>query len=292
MTQTVRFTKMHGLGNDFIVIDDRENTLKLSTDHIKKLCDRRFGIGADGIILVHNAVDDHADFSWWFANSDGTFPEMCGNGTRCFARYVFDNGLLDEGQNEFILQTLDGDKPIRIFQSARGFEKASVEMGIASCKPKDTGVDLKANEEDLQIDAPLVVQGVLYHVTAVTMGNPHAVLFVDESGIDQSDETVLILGPRIEEADEFPEKTNVEFVRIIDKSCISMRVWERGVGETLACGTGACAAAFAAYKKGLINNSVKVQLLGGNLHIDIASDDSILMTGPAESAFTGTVTLI
>lgn len=292
MTHSISFTKMHGLGNDFIVIDDRENTIRLSTEQIKFLCDRRFGIGADGIMLVHNATDEHADFSWWFANSDGTFPEMCGNGVRCFARFLVDNNLLDPGCDEFILQTLDGNKTIRIVRNEQVFQRAEVQMGIASSKPTDTGVTLEVNEDGLQIDAPLIINGILYLITAVTIGNPHAVLFVDESGIDLTDEYVLDVGPRIELSCEFPEKTNVEFVRVIDRGSISMRVWERGVGETLACGTGACAAAFAAYKKGLVDNSVKVELLGGELYINIADDDSLLMSGPAVSVFTGTVDLV
>lgn len=282
---------MHGLGNDFIVIDDRENTLKLTTESIIALCDRRFGIGADGIILVHNPIDDSADFSWWFANNDGTFPEMCGNGTRCFARFVVENGLLPDDRDEFILQTLDGNKPIQVYRGTQGFDRAAVQMGRASVSPEDTGVNLAPNQDGLQIDSTLIIKGTLYKVTAVNIGNPHAVLFVDETGIDQTDEYVLGLGPRIEAAEEFPEKTNVEFVRVLDRDRISMRVCERGVGETLACGTGACAAAFAAYKKGLVDNSVTVELLGGELHIDIGSDNSILMTGPAESVFTGTIKL-
>ncbi|MDR1775298.1 MAG: diaminopimelate epimerase [Actinomycetes bacterium] len=270
----LNFTKMHGLGNDFIVATDLDGTLRLTTEQIALICDRHFGIGADGLMLVRTPADANtADFSWWFANADGSFPEMCGNGTRCFARYVLEQGLLPAGAETVRLETLAGVKTIRIQTDAAGvFQRASVDMGHATYE-----------------DEVISLQGRDFR--CVSMGNPHAVTFVDRLEMRYGAPPVGGVGPLIETDAVFPNKTNVEFVHPVSMELLEMRVWERGVGETLACATGACATAVAAYLQGYCDPNVRVRLLGGDLDVAIAPDFRITMSGPATTVYAGTIEL-
>lgn len=281
------FTKMHGLGNDFIVIDDMAEELDLSAEAVQWLCDRNFGIGADGLMLVRPATVSEADFAWWFRNSDGSVAEMCGNGIRCFAKYVADRGLLPTGTESVRVETLVGVLGVRLFRGSDGVvESATVDMGEPILEPTRVPTTLHGvGESDAAISQLLDTEMGEYEVTAVSMGNPHCVVFVD----DVEDAPVHTLGPVIETHPAFPKKTNVEFVEVTDRATIKVRVWERGVGETLACGTGACAAVVATSLSGRGGREMTVELPGGELEISWAKDGRVLMTGSATEVFTGTL---
>lgn len=281
---------MQGIGNDFIVIDDRNERLHLSTDEVIALCDRRFGIGADGVMLIRNPKNAQADFSWWFVNNDGSVPEMCGNGSRCFARYVFEKGLIDPETNTFVLETLCGLKTIKInTDKSRNFVSARVDMGQALSLPAAIPTTLGTNEDGYVLHQSLTTaSGREVIVNGVNVGNPHAVLFADENPLILEDELFYLLGPELEKDIHFPAKTNVEFIQVDSPHHLTMRVWERGVGETFACGTGACASAFAAYLSGRTKNQVEVALKGGNLQIEINENHEVFMTGTAHTVYTGT----
>lgn len=290
MSKSLKFSKWQGLGNDFILIEEMAKETSLDPADIVFLCDRRFGIGADGIMMPRPAADAEHDFSWFFANSDGTLPEMCGNGIRAFALHLKDAGLLDSSATSVSIETLAGTKVAEYL----GDDLVRVDMGLADAKPNAELVSLESANAEL-IDVPLelhpnpFIAGDELKISFVSMGNPHAVIFTEELGLHLNDELVQGLGPIIEAHPAFPQKTNVEFIERINNSELKMRVFERGVGETLACGTGACAAAYAAYKKGLVGTLVKVHLLGGILEIEIKEDDRIFMTGPAKKVFSGEV---
>ena len=261
---------MEGLGNDFIVMDDRDEQLDFSPEAVCALCDRHFGIGADGLILLRPATDASADFSWGFFNSDGSIAEMCGNGIRCVGAYLAEEGLIDGDQDQVAIQTRVGIKTIRILRDAEGrFQAAEVDMGCA-----------------VILDESREVAGT--ELFCVSMGNPHAITFVP----DVDGAPVTTLGPRIERDEAFPQKTNVEFACVQDRATIRLRVWERGVGETLACGTGACATAVAAFRKGLCDARVTVILPGGPLQITIdPATLRVIMMGPARIVFKGSILL-
>lgn len=284
------FTKMHGNGNDFIVIDDRDEQLSFTIEGVIKLCDRRFGIGADGLMLLRKPADDRADFAWWFVNNDGSVPEMCGNGSRCLARFVFDHKLLPAGARSFVLETLSGLKKIDILTHEDGtFKAARVNMGTALSLPNAIPTSLGSDESGQVLhQAFTTASGRRVIGNCVNVGNPHLVLFMDENpGIDE-DEIFYQLGPELEQDQHFPTKINVEFITVDSPSHITMRVWERGVGETLACGTGACASAFAAMLTGRTGTHVTVTLAGGDLDVEITNNHEIFMTGEALEVFTGT----
>ena len=287
---TVKFTKMQGIGNDFIVIDDRESLIHLSKEQVIELCDRRFGIGADGVMLIRPATHPDADYSWWFVNNDGSVPEMCGNGSRCFARYVYEHGLLPDGATSFVLETLCGLKKIDIVTHSDGtFKAARVNMGTAVSLASAIPTTLENNAEGQATGLALTAtNGAELIVSCVNIGNPHTILFTDENQNITGDENFFTLGPAIESDPHFPQKTNVEFIEPLDSSTIRMRVWERGCGETLACGTGACASAFASYLTGRTGDDVTVHLKGGDLRVEIAQNHEIFMTGEAENVFEGT----
>lgn len=285
----INFTKMQGIGNDFIVIDDRLSQVHLSKQQVVNICDRRFGIGADGVMIIRPADTSEADFSWWFVNSDGSIPEMCGNGSRCFARYVYEHDLLSEGAHSFVLETLSGLKNIEIITNDDAtFKAARVNMGIAKSHTAAVPTTLENNAEGTAIGLQLKTAiGKDVIVNCVNVGNPHTILFTDENNDIEGDENFYKLGCAIENDSHFPEKTNVEFIDIIDNSTISMRVWERGCGETLACGTGACASAFAAHLTNRTGSDVAVHLAGGDLRIEITEKCELFMTGSAENVFEG-----
>jgi len=274
------FTKMQGLGNDFVVFDNMggHDDIELTPEIARILCDRRFGIGADGVFTLHAASDEAvADIYWDFYNSDGSVAEMCGNAARCVARYIFDKGLwpIEEdgtGYGELRLKTLAGVKSIGLkLDDGGNFSGARVDMGIAGI---DTDVELGGRS-----------------YSRVSMGNPHAVTFVDQLDGEFGTAPVSTEGPEIEVDSVFPYKTNVEYAVVESTDRIRMRVWERGAGETLACGTGACATAVAARLKGLADDVVTVELLGGPLLIEVTPEYRVFKTGPATEVFAGTIEL-
>jgi diaminopimelate epimerase len=273
---------MHGLGNDYIYIDAINQDLSGVDlpDLAVKLSDRNFGIGGDGIILI--CASEAADFRMRMLNADGSESEMCGNGMRCFAKYVYDHGLTDK--TELVVETGAGPiKPRMTVENGR-VTVVTVDMGEPRLARKDIPMAGEPADEPV-IDEPLFVDGQEYRVTCVSMGNPHCAQLVDS--VESA--PVTTLGPRIELHEAFPQRTNVEFIRVERPDLVHMRVWERGSGETLACGTGACASAVAANLLGLADRSCTVRLRGGDLAIEWAENDHVFLTGPAVEAFAGEV---
>lgn len=270
---------MHGLGNDFIIIDAEElNKTELSQSELaKKLCDRKFGIGGNGLIIVNPPdINSNCDINWRILNSDGSEPEMCGNGIRCFAKYAYDKGLVNN--KKFSVCTLAGEIVPEILEDGQ----VRVDMGapVLEAKKIPTTID----ELDCIIEYPLDINGEEVSITAVSMGNPHCIIFTK----GDSQKQALKIGPILEKHEIFPEKTNVEFVKVISKNKIKVDVWERGCGITLACGTGACASLVAASLNELSEDKAEVELPGGILFIEWLRDENkIFMTGPAEYVFEG-----
>lgn len=294
----LRFTKMHGLGNDFILIDCLRpegagiEPVDLPTV-ARRLCHRRFGIGADQLLLL--SPSGVADFRMGIFNADGSEVEMCGNGIRCVAKYIWDRGLTNK--KVIGVETLAGiirpekiDDLVRVDMGEPVFDPEKIPLdirrksGAGSRKP---GEELKAQKSKAVIDYPLQIDDREFKITCVSMGNPHAVIVVD----NVSEYPVAYYGPLIENHQLFPKRTNVEFVEVLSRAEIMMRVWERGAGETMACGTGASASAVAAHLKGLTERDVSVRLTGGALRIEWAGDGRVYMTGPAVEVFTGEVDL-
>lgn len=271
----INFTKYHGLGNDFIVIENLDGRFDLRADIVRAICDRHFGVGADGLILVKES--SVADYSMDYRNADGSVAEMCGNGIRVFAKYIFDH--LRPVQT-IQIETRAGIKAVELSVEAGTIEAITVNMGEPLLSPRDIPI---VSEEDRYVSESLLVRGTEYHVTGVSMGNPHCVIFVAD--VDRV--PVRDHGPIIEEHELFPAKTNVEFVQVQAADRLRLRVWERGVGETLACGTGACAALVAANLNGLTGRRAQVELPGGHLVVEWLDDDSVIMTGPANEVFSG-----
>ncbi len=273
----INFVKMHGLGNDFILIDCINQKINNPREFAIKYCDRRFGIGADQLLLIYPS--EIADFKMRIFNADGSEVEMCGNGIRCFAKYIWDRGL----SNKEILhvETLAGMiKPKKIG------ELVQVDMGMPEFHPSKIPVDA---EGERAFDLLVEISGWHAKINCVSMGNPHAVIFLNEN---PKNFAVTKYGPLIENHPIFPKRTNVEFAFVNNSKEITMRVWERGAGETLACGTGACATAVAAIFKGLTDKKVIVHLLGGDLQIEWADDGHVYMTGPAEEVFEGMLKIL
>ena len=286
MTNQVEFTKMHGLGNDYIYFDCIENPNLISEPNkvAPSLSDRHFGIGGDGIVLILKADVDGAEYRMRMFNSDGSEAEMCGNAIRCVTKYLCDHDYVTG--DEVNVQTGAGILHIVISRDAEGnFTQARVDMG----EPQLNGLMIPVNidKEPVVAEDIKLSNGKKYKFTAVSMGNPHAVIFVD----DITDEQVLQDGPLAEIHDLFPNKINVEFVRIISPTEVQMRVWERGAGETLACGTGASAVTVACVLNDLTARKITVHLVGGDLEIEWAENNHVFMTGPAITAYTGTVNI-
>lgn len=277
----MRFTKMHGTGNDYIYVNGFEEKVDNPPALAIQLSDRHKGIGSDGLVLI--LPSDTCDFKMQMFNSDGSESEMCGNASRCIGKYVYDNGLTSK--KEITLETLSGEKTLHLFvNQANKVDKVTVDMGI----PVLDGTLIPTTfEQATIINQPIfLVDNLNFNITCVSMGNPHTVIFVDN--VSQID--LPKIGPKIENADFFPNRTNTEFVEKISNNYLKMRVWERGAGETLACGTGACATVVAAVLNGLTNRKCTVQLLGGNLEIEWReSDNHVYMTGNAVTVFTGEV---
>ena len=275
----IKVTKMQGCGNDFVILD-YEEFLKLNLempDVAKKLCDRHFGIGADGLIIPNTQTQD-ADIGWFFYNSDGSTAQMCGNGLRCLAKYVHDKKVIKK--NEFTVKTLAGIMTPKIMDDGN----VRVNMSKPILDPEKIPFIPAEN-----LNYKIAVNNIIFEGNAVSMGNPHFVIFVSPE--ENLMELAKKYGPIIETSAEFPEKTNVEFVRILSTDKIELCVWERGCGITLACGTGACAAVTAGVLKGCLKNSVQVKLPGGTVKIDWAGNKvhpnrDIFLSGQAEYVFT------
>lgn len=302
------FSKLHGAGNDFIVFDDFSRDIDLTQKQVAWLCDRHFGIGADGVILVRPSDDPACVAYMHYINSDGTLAEMCGNGVRCFAKHLVDRGHVPAGEGHFVADTLAGRRPIAFEVDEQGkLATATVDMGRPHLDPQRVPTLLAANAKtedgcDFVLDALIDSPWGRFAFTCVSMGNPHAVCFID-SMADLPDElfsqpqnkdihTLFVdrIGSYFEGNHLFPEKANIEFAVVHDHG-IDMRVYERGCGETLACGTGACATAVAACLSKRADRTVDVHLPGGVLGIVWRDDGHVLMTGPATESFSGTVRL-
>ncbi len=273
----MKFTKMHGCGNDYVYINCFEEKVENPTELAKKVSNRNFGVGSDGMILI--CPSDKADFRMDMYNADGSQSEMCGNGIRCVGKYVYDYGLTDK--EEVSVETLAGIKYLK-FQIENGKVKMiTVDMGEPELIAKNVPV---ISENEKAIDEEIIVDGKAYKMTCVSMGNPHSVVFVDST----ADFPLEEVGPKFESHERFPRRVNAEFVQVLSDEEVNMRVWERGTGETLACGTGTCATAVACILNGKTKDEVKVHLLGGDLIIKWDKETNhIYMTGPAAVVFDG-----
>ena len=278
----MKFMKMHGCGNDYVYVDGAREKIpaERKSEVVKFLSDRHFGIGGDGVIFINPS--DVADFEMEMYNMDGSRSEMCGNGIRCVGKYVYDHGLTQKtsltivscGKIKYLELTVEDGK----------VTKVRVNMGSPILEAAEIPV---VAEKSPVVDTPITVDGKEYRMTCVSMGNPHAVVYVDEM-ID--DETMAKIGPLFEHHERFPRRVNAEFVKVLSRERVQMRVWERGTGETLACGTGACAVTVASILNGLTEDSITVELLGGNLEIFWDRKENVVyMTGPATTVFEGEI---
>jgi diaminopimelate epimerase len=272
----MNFWKMHGLGNDYVVIDNRDGKIaeKEAPEAAKKLCERRLSVGADGLLLVYPSKK--ADVRMRIFNADGSEAEMCGNGVRCFAKFCYENSIVKKA--EFEVETLAGVKPVWLTVKDGEVKRVKVDMGAPNWNR--TALPMVGEgtciNEDIQVD-----EDETYNVTCLSMGNPHCVIFVEN--VDES--PVEYIGPIIENHRAFPKRTNVGFVQVVGKNELKVRVWERGCGETLACGTGTCAAVAAANKLGKVKDKVTVHVLGGDLQVEVGK--TLFLSGAAEKVFEG-----
>ena len=280
----MKFTKMEGIGNDYVYVDCTKNELEEPSKVAIKVSDRHFGIGSDGLILI--CKSDVADFKMKMFNSDGSEAEMCGNGIRCVGKFIYDNNLSQK--TDLTIETLAGIKKLKLNVENNKVSTVTVDMGEPILEAKIIPVDganIYKSTDGIDFNkVNIKLKDKQFEFTCVSMGNPHAVTFIDDT-----DNFDLDTYGKIAEVDKhFPKKVNAEFIQIIDRNNIKMRVWERGSGETLACGTGACASAIACYLNGLTDRNVNVHLLGGDLMIKWNEEDNhIYMTGPATTVFTG-----
>ncbi len=275
----MKFTKMQAIGNDFIIIDLFRETLPNPKKVAPFLCDRHFGIGADGLIIV--GPSEKHDFSMRVINSDGSEAEMCGNGIRCLARYVVENKYTDK--SEFVTESLRGPHSQRVSVADGHFIDVTTFMGAPLLRR--SLIPMTGPDAEQVVNEPFAVDGREYRITLVNVGNPHCVVFVDD--VDAID--LPNIGPKFENHPSFPKRINTEFIQFLDRNNLRMRVWERGVGETLACGTGATASAVAAILNGLTYDTVMVHLRGGDLTIQWRDHRDLYMTGSAHTVFTGEI---
>lgn len=273
----MKFTKMQGLGNDYVYVNCVEKKLENASQIAIAVSDRHYGIGSDGLILINSS--EVADFEMEMYNADGSRGEMCGNGIRCVGKYVYDYGLTDK--THVTIETLAGIKYLDLQVENGKVKQVRVNMGSPLLKPEEIPIAL---EGENVMDVPISINDTVYRMTGVGMGNPHTVVFLND--IEQM--KIEEIGPKFENHSYFPNRVNTEFVKVIDRTHVEMRVWERGSGETLACGTGACAVAVACILNGLTEEDVTVSLLGGDLQIQWERKENIVyMTGPAEVVFEG-----
>ena len=278
----MKFTKMHGCGNDYIYVDGAREIIpaERKSEVVKFLSDRHFGIGGDGVIFINPS--DVADFEMEMYNMDGSRSEMCGNGIRCVGKYVYDHGLTRKTSLSIV--SCGKIKYLELTVEDGRVTKVRVNMGSPVLEATEIPVVAKQSPV---VDIPITVDGREYRMTCVSMGNPHAIVYVDEM-ID--DETMAKIGPLFEHHECFPQRVNTEFVKVLDRERVQMRVWERGTGETLACGTGACAVTVASILNGLTEDGITVELLGGNLEIFWDRKENVeYMTGPATTVFEGEI---
>jgi len=269
---TQPFIKMHGIGNDFVVIDARQQGLTFSRDHVRAISDRHTGIGCDQLLIIEKPCDEHADIFMRIYNTDGSESEACGNGTRCVASLI----MAQNNAAHCIIETLAGLLDCEIAENGL----VSVDMGPANLDWRDMPLSKAMDTLHLGIDS-----GPLQDPVGVNMGNPHAVFFVaDAQAVD-----LTVHGPICEQHKLFPARANIGVARIISEDEIRLRVWERGVGETLACGSGACAAVVAASRRGLINRKASVHLIGGTLIVEWMPDNHVMMSGPVTTSFSGVI---
>lgn len=286
----MKFTKMHGLGNDYVYVNGFEEHLKNPSQVAEYVSDRHRGIGSDGLIIIKPSRE--ADFEMEMYNADGSRGEMCGNGIRCVGKYVYDYGLTDK--TEISIETLGGIKYLELTVVDGKVRRVKVDMGKPELRAERIPIIMEGyepgkGESGTVVDAPIEVDGKEYHMTGVSMGNPHDVIFINDIEEIKNLEMEKI-GPKFENHERFPNRINTEFVYIFDRTDVLMRVWERGSGETQACGTGACAVAVSCILNGLAERELDVRLLGGTLHIKWDEDTGhVFMTGPAEVVFDGEI---
>lgn len=281
-----QFTKMQGCGNDYIYVNGFTEKIpqEEKTELVRHISDRHFGIGGDGVIFINPSAE--ADFEMEMYNADGSRAEMCGNGIRCVAKYVYDKGLTDKTDISVI--SCGQIKYLQLFLKEGQVDTVRVNMGAPELRPEripvtvaEAGMPL---EKERIVNAPIIVQGKEYKMTCVSMGNPHAVIFLE----DVTNLEIEQIGPYFENHERFPKRINTEFVKVLDKKIVQMRVWERGTGETLACGTGCCATVVACILNGLTDEKVTVKLLGGEIEIEWDREANLVyMTGPAVTVFEG-----
>ncbi len=283
------FTKMEGCGNDYVYINGFSEKVPQEDKPalVRRLSDRHFGIGGDGVIFINPAGE--ADFEMEMFNADGTRAEMCGNGIRCVGAYVREHGLTD--RDDFTVVSMGAVKKLHLTMSGSHTESVRVDMGRPILEPEKVPTLLRAsgsNASSPVLDVPLSVGGRDWQITCVSMGNPHAVVFL-EDGERPEELDLPAIGPLFEDHEVFPRRTNTEFVQVLTPGHVKMRVWERGTGETLACGTGCCAIAVAGVLSGRTERKVQVDVLGGSLLIEWNEDGTVWMTGPATTVFEGTI---
>ena len=277
----MKFTKMHGIGNDYVYINCFEETVNNPSELSILVSDRHKGIGSDGLVLIKPS--DVADFTMEMYNADGSQSQMCGNAIRCVGKYVYENGLTDK--TNIAIETLAGIKYLELMVDNGKVLMVKVNMGAPILVPSQIPVAL---DGDMAVNQPVVIWDKQYNITCVSMGNPHCITYVD----DVVNLELEKIGPVFENDKLFPERVNAEFVKVIDRDTVSMRVWERGSGETMACGTGACAVCVASILNGYCNNTVTVKLLGGDLEITWDREANLVyMTGPATTVFNGEMEL-
>lgn len=278
--QVIKFTKMHGIGNCYIYINGFEEEVFNPGKMSEFVSDMHFGIGSDGLVLI--LPSEIADFKMRIFNADGSEAEMCGNATRCVGKYVYENGMTKE--RKITLETNAGVKHLELDVVNNEVQTVTVDMGKAILNPADIPINIDA---DSVVAEPIVVGGKEYSFTGVSMGNPHAVVFVD----DVDSLPLSEIGPLFENHELFPERINTEFIQVIDENTLKMRVWERGSGETWACGTGACASVVAAALNGFVkqDREIKIKLRGGSLYITYNSDGTVIKRGPASFVCEGEV---
>lgn len=275
----MKFTKMHGIGNDYVYVNCFKEKVENPNETAKSVSDRHFGVGSDGLILIKPS--EVADFQMDMYNSDGSQGAMCGNGIRCVAKYVYDYGLTDK--TTISIETKSGIKYLDLTVENGKVVLVKVNMGEPDIAAANIPI---ISDKETVINQPITVGDVTYHMTGVSMGNPHAVVYIEDvRGLD-----IEKTGPQFENHPVFPDRVNTEFCRVLDRSTVEMRVWERGAGETLACGTGACAVAVASILNGYTENEVTVKLLGGDLKIFWDRQENLVyMTGPASTVFDGEI---
>ena len=275
----MEFTKMQGCGNDYVYVNGFENKIDNPNKFSEIVSDRHFGSGSDGLIVINPS--EKADFKMSMYNADGSEGKMCGNGIRCVAKYVYDNKMTDK--TTITVETLSGIKTLELNVKNDKVETVKVNMGTPILLPKDVPV---VSDKDKVVDEPIVIDDKEYRITCVSMGNPHAITFIENT----DDLEIETIGPKFENNPIFPDRVNTEFIQVLDRNTVKMRVWERGSGETFACGTGACATVVACVLNGLTDDKVTVKLLGGDLFIEYNREEyTVYMTGPATVVFDGVI---